>query len=168
MRSSRLLLGLVAAALAAFAPGAAPARAAEVCGAKVRVPPEHAERLVTYARKMKLRHPEAAAGTIWHLHDRGALPDCYLTKAEAERAGWRPGDDLWKSAPGAAIGGDNFGNREGKLPSRNRYVEADLDYDGGKRGARRIVFVRDIRGRWLMWVTIDHYRTFYEVPLPSR
>jgi hypothetical protein len=26
--------------------------------------------------------------------------------------------------------------------------------------------VRESKGRWLMWVTTDHYRTFREVPAP--
>jgi len=80
-----------------------------------------------------------------------------------EERGWRPGEDLWRVAPGHAIGGDRFGNREGLLPAGNPYVEADLDYAGGRRGPARLIFVRESQGRWLMWVTADHYRSFRAV-----
>ena len=90
------------------------------------------------------------------------LPQRYVTKDQAERLGWRPGMDLWKAAPGKSIGGDRFGNREGLLPSAagRRFFEADLDYAGGSRGARRLVWSSDGH----RWVTLDHYRSFREVP----
>jgi guanyl-specific ribonuclease Sa len=68
-------------------------------------------------------------------------------------------------APGAAIGGDRFGNREARLPSRwnGRYAEADLDYAGGHRGINRLIFVRGMGAgeeEWLLFVTTDHERNF--------
>jgi hypothetical protein len=156
----------IVAALATFAALAMPAAAQDVCGAAVRVPEAEARALTAFAESAGLKHARAAAGTIWHVHTTGRLPDCYLTKRGAEEHGWRPGSDLWRGARGAAIGGDTFGNREGRLPPRNRYAEADLDYAGGRRGAARLVFARETKGRWLMWVTTDHYRSFKEVPAP--
>ena len=91
------------------------------------------------------------------------LPSSFVTKKEARRAGWRPGNDLWDtpSLKGKSIGGDSFGNREGVLPDGGRrWREADLDYKGGRRGAKRIVFSQD----GLRMVTVDHYRSFIEVP----
>jgi hypothetical protein len=158
----RLLLSLLAAAPLVLAP--AHAERAQVCGAAVEVPAEHARRLEAFAARLELRHARAAAGTIWHVHATGRLPDCYLAKRAAEERGWRPGRELWRVAPGHAIGGDRFANREGRLPARNRYVEADLDYAGGRRGPARLVFARETKGRWLLWVTADHYRSFREVP----
>jgi ribonuclease T1 len=155
---------LICIALGALAAG--PAFAQEVCGSAISVPEVEARALQSFAEQQRLKHPRAAAGTIWHVHSTGRLPDCYLTKRTAEERGWRPGGDLWRAAPGHAIGGDNFGNREGRLPQRNRYAEADLDYAGGRRGAARLVFARETMGRWLMWVTTDHYNTFREVPAP--
>ena len=38
--------------------------------------------------------------------------------------------------------------------------EADLDYRGGRRNARRLVFGSD----GSRWVTMDHYETFQAVP----
>jgi hypothetical protein len=89
------------------------------------------------------------------------LPPKFVTKEEAKKAGWRPGMDLWAidALKGKSIGGDYFGNFDQRLP-KGRWREADLDYRGGKRGPKRIVFATD--GRRL--VTIDHYQTFVEVP----
>jgi hypothetical protein len=164
MRFSRSLLALAAATLLGVASARADRGAA--CGAAVEVPAEHAQRLTAFVERLAVRQARATVGTIWHVHANGRLPDCYVTKREAEERGWRPGSDLWRVSPGAAIGGDHFGNREGRLPARNRYVEADLDYTGGRRGAVRLIFARESKGRWLMWVTTDHYRSFQEVPPP--
>ncbi len=89
------------------------------------------------------------------------LPLKFVTKREAEAQGWRPGHDLWSMTAlrGASIGGDKFKNREGRLPARN-LREADLDYKGGHRGGKRLIFSRD----GARFVTVDHYRTFVEVP----
>jgi len=56
------------------------------------------------------------------------------------------------------------------LPANDNgaYREADLDYQGGRRGARRMVFVLGSEGRWLQWITLDHYRSFERVPAPVR
>ena len=91
------------------------------------------------------------------------LPDKFVTKQQARQAGWQPGRSLWDVAPlkGKSIGGDRFGNRERKLPDGGRkWREADLDYRGGHRGAKRLLFAND----GLRMVTVDHYRTFVEVP----
>ncbi|AMC34662.1 ribonuclease domain-containing protein [Janthinobacterium sp. B9-8] len=93
------------------------------------------------------------------LNQQNRLPAKFVTKREAQAAGWRPGSSLWQSLPGKSIGGDRFGNRENRLP-RNQYQEADLDYQGGKRGAKRIVFSKN----GLRFITVDHYQTFTEVP----
>ena len=41
-----------------------------------------------------------------------------------------------------------------------QWREADLDYKGGHRGAKRLIFSREGR----RFVTVDHYRTFTEIP----
>lgn len=91
------------------------------------------------------------------------LPPQFVTKKQARMVGWRPGNDLWSCwrLKGKSIGGDLFLNREGKLPDGGRkWREADLDYKGGPRGAKRLLYSND--GQRL--VTVDHYRTFTEVP----
>lgn len=89
------------------------------------------------------------------------LPEKFVTKKEAQQAGWQPGRDLWAvpTLKGKSIGGDRFSNREGKLPA-GEWREADLDYKGGHRGGKRLVFSAGGDRR----VTADHYRTFVEIP----
>ena len=87
------------------------------------------------------------------------LPDNYITKKEAKDLGWVSSKgNLWDVAPGASIGGDRFGNREGHLPEgKNRtYYECDVNYEGGFRGSDRIIYSND----GLIYFTEDHYNTF--------
>ena len=118
--------------------------------------------LRAFARERGLADADGFVATIQAIDGVGKLPPRYLTKAEAERRGWQPGQDLCRSVPGGAIGGDRFGNREGRLPAKpgRRWTEADLDYACGKRGAKRLVFSDD----GLRYVTVDHYATFHAVP----
>ncbi len=90
-----------------------------------------------------------------------SLPPKFVTKREAQSQGWRPGRDLWSVSTlrGSSIGGDHFSNREGRLPYA-KWREADLDYKGGHRGAKRLIFSQDGR----RFVTVDHYKTFMEIP----
>ncbi len=92
-----------------------------------------------------------------HLYDH--LPDNYITKREAQDLGWsnREGN-LDEVAPGKSIGGDRFGNYEGQLPEKNgrKYRECDIDFDGGYRGSKRIIYSSD----GLIYYTEDHYKTF--------
>lgn len=93
-----------------------------------------------------------------YLYTYGRLPDNFITKNEARDLGWE-GGSVEKYAPGCAIGGDKFGNREGILPkaSGRQYYECDIDTDGrSSRGAKRIVFSND----GLIYYTDDHYENF--------
>lgn len=94
-----------------------------------------------------------------YLHTYGHLPKNYVTKDEAEDAGWKTeGLSLEEACPGKSIGGDRFGNREGRLPKAKgrTWYECDIDYKGGRRGAKRIVYSND----GLIYYTQDHYKTF--------
>ncbi|HCP14725.1 MAG TPA: ribonuclease [Peptococcaceae bacterium] len=91
-----------------------------------------------------------------------ALPPNYLTKQEATDLGWdNTQGNLWDVAEGMSIGGDRFGNREGLLPAAKdrQYYECDVDYQGGYRGAERIVYSND----GLVYYTADHYKTFTQI-----
>ena len=93
-----------------------------------------------------------------YIHQYGKLPGNFITKAEAQKLGWS-GGSLEKYAPGKSIGGDRFGNYEGKLPKKSgrTYTECDIDTLGaGSRGAKRIVFSND----GLIYYTGDHYESF--------
>lgn len=93
-----------------------------------------------------------------YLYTYGYLPGNFITKNEAKELGWE-GGSVENNAPGCAIGGDKFGNREGILPKADgrQYYECDIDTDGqSSRGAKRIVFSND----GLIYYTEDHYETF--------
>jgi len=94
-----------------------------------------------------------------YLNTYGCLPGNYITKNEAEKLGWdsREGN-LNEVAPGKSIGGDKFGNREGLLPKAEgrQYYECDIDYEGGYRNGKRIVYSND----GLIFYTDDHYESF--------
>lgn len=90
-----------------------------------------------------------------YLYTYGHLPENYITKNEARDLGWS-GGSVEKYAPGYAIGGDKFGNREGVLPD-GTYHECDIDTIGqDSRGAKRLVYADDGR----IYYTEDHYETF--------
>ncbi|MFL2105485.1 ribonuclease domain-containing protein [Desemzia sp. FAM 23991] len=97
-----------------------------------------------------------------YLNEFGELPPNYLTKKEAEALGWDNSEgNLWEVTDQMSIGGDRFGNYEELLPeAKGRvYYEADINYDGGFRGAERIVFSND----GLIFYTGDHYETFEQL-----
>lgn len=95
-----------------------------------------------------------------YIHTYGKLPKNFITKSQAQKAGWEGGGlDSIKSLYGKCIGGDTFGNREKLLPTKSgrKYYECDIDTLHAKsRGAKRIVFSND----GLIYYTDDHYETF--------
>ena len=94
-----------------------------------------------------------------YLYEFGHLPDNFITKKEAQDLGWDSKEgNLDEVAPGKSIGGDYFGNYEGVLPEADgrTYHECDIDYEGGHRNAKRIVYSED----GLIYYTEDHYENF--------
>ncbi|MCB1875413.1 MAG: hypothetical protein KDH88_05505 [Chromatiales bacterium] len=140
----------------------------QTCGAELDLKGPHGDRLYDFAKGMGLRYPRAFVNIINHLESTGRLPDCFLSKREAQDRGWGPGRSLWRYAPGHSIGGSRFGNYERRLPGSydGRYREADIDYDGRRRGASRLVFVPNSKGKGLIWLTVDHYNQFHRIPKP--
>lgn len=93
-----------------------------------------------------------------YIHTYKKLPKNFITNDDAKKLGWS-GGSLEKYAPGKSIGGDYFGNYEGKLPKKDgrTYHECDIDTKGASsRGAKRIVYSDD----GLIYYTEDHYETF--------
>ena len=97
-----------------------------------------------------------------YIHTYGKLPLNYITKAKAQEMGWDPEKgNLSDVLPGMSIGGSAFGNYEGNLPraTGRRYFECDIDYEGGYRGAKRLIYSND----GLVFYTEDHYKTFEQL-----
>jgi len=92
----------------------------------------------------------------------GQLPNFYVSFAVAEDSGWRnKKGNLDKVLPGKMIGGDKYKNKDGKLPQSPGRVwyEADINYDGGYRNRQRVLYSND----GLIFVSYDHYQTYYEI-----
>ena len=105
--------------------------------------------------------PQAIAD---YLFEHGELPDNFITKQEAQALGWDTRKNYVSDvAPGKSIGGDYFGNYEGRLPKGTKYHEADCNYTGGPRGDDRIIYSADGH----VYFTGDHYNTFTEL-YPSK
>ena len=114
--------------------------------------------------------PQAIAD---YLFEHGELPPNFITKKEAQKLGWvtkaearQMGNislarDVSDVAPGCSIGGDRFGNYEGKLPTAKgrQYYECDCYYVSGDRSRYRIVYSND----GLVFYTEDHYNTFVQL-----
>ena len=112
-----------------------------------------------------------AVGTATTLHSQGAdyvlyyegvLPNYYVDKKTAYAAGWKnKGAQLDDVLPEKMIGGDQYLNRESKLPNApgRTWYEADINYNGGARNRQRILYSSD----GLIFVSYDHYQTFYEI-----
>lgn len=75
--------------------------------------------------------------------------------------GWRYGDRLSKFAPEKMIGRMVYQNRNNHLPNKigRIWYEADINYTQGRRNLHRIVWSND----GLIFVTYDHFQTFYEI-----
>lgn len=90
------------------------------------------------------------------------LPDYYVSKKYAKDHGWISSEgNLDSVLPNKTIGGDVYHNRERKLPSvpGRIWYEADINYNSGYRNDQRILYSSD----GLIFVSYDHYKTFYEI-----
>ena len=87
------------------------------------------------------------------------LPSNYITKTKASKLGWVAEEgNLWEVTDQMSIGGGEFRNLEGLLPEKEGriYRECDIDYEGGPRNSKRIVYSND----GLIYYTDDHYQSF--------
>mgnify|MGYP001172567993 FL=1 len=89
------------------------------------------------------------------------LPEYYISEEEIRALGWQRGKSPARYAPGKMLTKGEYENRNGHLPQRDGRVwyEADLNYHEGKRNRHRIVWSND----GLIFVTYDHYATFYAI-----
>ncbi len=101
-------------------------------------------------------------GADWHIKYYGKLPDYYISDIELLDLGWYYGDKVSKFAPQKMITfEEEYKNDDMHLPNASGRIwyEADMNYKQGKRNKHRIVWSND----GLVFVTYDHYKTFYEI-----
>ena len=99
---------------------------------------------------------------VAYLKKHGKLPDNYVTKDVAIKAGWKQKKgNLADVLPGKSIGGDVYKNIEGKLPSKigRIWYEADINYTSGYRGKERLYYSND----GLFYKTINHAETMIRI-----
>lgn len=86
-----------------------------------------------------------------YLYTYHRLPSNFKVKSQFKKANVTAENKL-------STGGDTFQNREGLLPklAGRTYYECDIDYTGGNRNAKRIVYSSDT----LIFYTSDHYASF--------
>ncbi len=100
-------------------------------------------------------------GADWCLKYIGDLPDDYITYYDAAKQGWKSGKWPSNFVPGKMITAGVYKNKGNHLPQSNGRIwyEADINYKTGKRNSHRILWSND----GLIFVTYDHYETFYEI-----
>ena len=116
----------------------------------------------TAATRASERDTETGDEVALYLHTYGKLPKNFISKKEAEEQGFRFGEgDFGEAFPGMSVGGSRFGNYEGQLPEKSgrHYYECDIDYQGGRRNAKRLVYSND----GLIFYTDDHYKSFTQL-----
>lgn len=100
-------------------------------------------------------------GADFWMKYKGKLPDYYISKEKIERIGWRHGKAPKKFAPGKMTTMGIYRNENKHLPDKlgRIWYEADINYYEGKRNKHRLLWSND----GLIFVTYDHYATFYEI-----
>ena len=100
-------------------------------------------------------------GADWWLKHNGRLPDYYISWDVLYARGHKYAKPPRQKAPGMMIYGGEYDNENGHLPSvpGRTWYEADINYYEGHRNNHRIVWSND----GLIFVTYDHYHTFYEI-----
>ena len=99
------------------------------------------------------------------LKNTGKLPSNYVTKAQAQAAGWSKGKALGNYVPGGQIGGDIFANSTGIVPDApgRIWYEADIGLNSqmsrAKQPGTRLLYSSD----GLTYITSDHYDTAQEL-----
>ncbi|HEY3365033.1 MAG TPA: RHS repeat-associated core domain-containing protein, partial [Symbiobacteriaceae bacterium] len=118
--------------------------------------------VVNYMKyKEVLRASEAANPAVDSLRATGQLPSGYVTKAQAQAAGWAPGKAVGNFVPGAQIGGDVYRNSTGVVPAApgRAWFEADVGLSNmmsrGNQPGWRLLFSNDGH----MYISPDHYET---------
>lgn len=128
-------------------------------------PPIHSNCRCTIKQMQTIRAGTATIrsteGADWKLKYDGVLPDDYITLKGLKTLGWRKGKTVSSIVTGKLLTKGVYKNKNGHLPQTPRRIwyEADINYITGKRNSQRILWSND----GLIFVTYDHYETFYEI-----
>lgn len=89
------------------------------------------------------------------------MPEYYITKNDLIALGWKEGKKPSKYAPGKMYSKGIYDNLDLHLPDApgRIWYEADINYYEGRRNKHRVLWSND----GLIFVTYDHYETFYEI-----
>ncbi len=100
-------------------------------------------------------------GADWKLKYEGVLPEYYVTKQDLKLLSWKKGRAVSDYANGKILTKGVYHNANGHLPQTlgRVWYEADINYKTGPRNSQRILWSNDGR----IFVTYDHYETFYEI-----
>lgn len=100
-------------------------------------------------------------GADWWVKNYNILPDYDISLKEISVLGWKKGKAPAKFAPGQMITRGIYSNRNGHLPQAPGRIwwEADINYYSGRRNMHRLLWSND----GLLFVTYDHYETFFEI-----
>ena len=104
---------------------------------------------------------EGENGADYWLANYGKLPNYCISEADLRALDWDNGKAPRKFAPGKMLFGGVYQNKNRHLPSvpGRIWYEADINYYEGRRNKHRLLFSND----GLLFVTYDHYLTFYEI-----
>lgn len=104
---------------------------------------------------------DAENGADFWIKYYGELPGYYISEQEISDLGWKRGKSPKKFASGKMVTMGTYQNMNGRLPdiSGRIWYEADINYYEGKRNKHRLLWSND----GLIFVTYDHYETFYEI-----
>ena len=97
-----------------------------------------------------------------YIHTYGTVPPNFVTKTKARNAGWEASEgNLWEVLPGKSIGGGGWHNDEEVMPgeSYDQWYECDINYEGGYRGAERLVY----SDNGMIFYTPDHYESYARI-----
>lgn len=128
-------------------------------------PPIHPHCRCTIKKMQTIRAGTATIngidGADWKLKYAGVLPDDYITLKGLKSLGWRKGKTVSSIVTGKLLTKGVYKNKNRHLPQTpgRIWYEADINYTVGKRNSQRILWSND----GLIFVTYDHYETFYEI-----
>ena len=100
-------------------------------------------------------------GADWTLKYKSILPNYYIEKSQVLQSGWKKGKWPSNFIPEKMIYSGEYDNDDGHLPQSDGRIwyEADINYTSGRRNSQRILWSND----GLIFVTYDHYKTFFEI-----